>query len=155
MSTTTISHYTLINDMKTFDSLVKSYDGSLSAASRATFIAAFCRMPHYGDLKWHLALSGLNPIFVSYVKKHNIELYNRYYNYGKSDQLYMQDKNGNIVDVPYMFAVLQAFLVAIIQKEWFSWGGDLASSINPILNNCNRSSDFDTVIKAAESYFFS
>lgn len=151
----TISYQTLINDMKTFDSLVKAYDSSLNATSRATFIAAFCRMPHYGDLKWHLALSGINPIFVSYVKSHNLGLYNRYYNYGKTDQLFMQDKNGKIVDVPHMFAVLQAFLVAIIQKEWFSWGGDLASSINPILNNCNGSSNFDTVIKATESYLFS
>lgn len=154
MATNTIPYVTLLSDMKTFDELAKQFNSSLTAVQRAVHIAAFCRMPKYGGFKWHVALSGINPIFVSYIKSNNLELYNRYYNYGDTDDLYMRDKNGKIVDVPHMFAVLQAFLVAIIKKEWFSWAGDLASSINPILDKCQRSNDFNTIINAAESYLF-
>lgn len=149
----TITRSTFISDMKTFDNLAAGFNSALTPIGRATLIAQFCRACHYGGLKWHLTLGVVTPAFVTYVQKNNVTLYNRYYNIGNAD-LFLIDKDGKYVDVPHLFASMQAFIVDIINKEWFSWAGDLASSVNPIMSKFYGGGNFDKLVQESESYFF-
>ncbi|MFR1710307.1 MAG: hypothetical protein ACLSV2_15590 [Clostridium sp.] len=49
---------------------------------------------------------------------------------------------------------MQAFIVDVFNKEWFSWAGDLASSVNSIMSKFYAGSNFDKLVQKSELYFF-